>query len=290
VYVRADGTTFPVEITASPVVDEDELRGAVVVFRDVTQRQEVDRMKNEFLSVVSHELRTPLTSIRGSLGLLDSGRLGELTPRAGSMVAMALQSTERLTRLINDLLDLERVENGTRALELRPIDAERVLAAAVRQLEGLAAGAGVGLRVGATTGQVVADEDGLMQTLANPGGNAIKFAERGAAVVGDARVSGEEVLFRVVDEGRGIPADKLESIFQRFEQVDYSDARQKGGTGLGLAISRSVVERLGGRIWAQSELGVGTTLFFTLPAVRTPRSAADDPTPRPGGAQHERTT
>jgi PAS domain S-box-containing protein len=290
VYVRADGTTFPVEITASPVVDEDELRGAVVVFRDVTQRQEVDRMKNEFLSVVSHELRTPLTSIRGSLGLLDSGRLGELTPRAGSMVAMALQSTERLTRLINDLLDLERVENGTRALELRPIDAERVLAAAVRQLEGLAAEAGVGLRVGATTGQVVADEDGLMQTLTNLVGNAIKFSERGAAVVVDARVTGDEVLFRVVDEGRGIPADKLESIFQRFEQVDSSDARQKGGTGLGLAISRSVVERLGGRIWAQSELGVGTTLFFTLPATRTPRSAVDDPTPRPGGAQHERTT
>jgi signal transduction histidine kinase len=249
-------------------------------------------MKNEFLSVVSHELRTPLTSIRGSLGLLDSGRLGELTPRAGSMVTMALQSTERLTRLINDLLDLERIENGTRPLELQSLDAEPMVAAAMRQLQGLADEAGVELHVGRTTGRVLGDEDAVMQTLINLIGNAIKFSDRGDAVVADARASGGDVLFRVSDEGRGIPADKLESIFQRFEQVDSSDARQKGGTGLGLAISRSVVERLGGRIWAQSELGVGTTLFFTLSAA--PDSGADepldDPAPRPGGAQRERTT
>jgi CheY-like chemotaxis protein len=246
----------------------------VVVFRDVTQRREVDRMKNEFLSVVSHELRTPLTAIRGSLGLLAGGKLGELAPRAATMVTMALQSTERLTRLINDLLDIERIESGTRPLELAALDARQLVAGAVRQLEGLAAAEGVRLEVGPCNGRVLADEDRIMQTLTNLLGNAVKFSERGDVVVADAQRTDGHVLFRVRDEGRGIPPDKLESIFTRFEQVDSSDARQKGGTGLGLAISRTIVERLGGRIWAESELGVGSTLQFTLP---TAPGRDDDP-------------
>ncbi|HEV7875733.1 MAG TPA: ATP-binding protein [Nocardioides sp.] len=268
VYVRADGTSFPVEITASPVVDDDRLRGAVVAFRDVTQRREVDRMKDEFLSVVSHELRTPLTSIRGSLGLLASGKLGDLTPRAGSMVTIALQSSERLTRLINDLLDIERIESGTRPMEVSAHDARQLLAAAAKQIDGLATSVGVRVEVGASTGRVLADDDGIMQTLTNLLGNAIKYSEPGGSVVLDAAEDEGLVLFRVRDQGRGIPADKLETVFERFEQVDSSDARQKGGTGLGLAISRSIIERHGGRIWAESELGVGTTVKFTLPSVR----------------------
>jgi PAS domain S-box-containing protein len=273
VYVRADGTSFPVEITASPVIDEDRLQGAVVAFRDVTQRREVDRMKDEFLSVVSHELRTPLTSIRGSLGLLASGKLGELTPRAGSMVTIALQSSERLTRLINDLLDIERIESGNRPMEVTAHDAHQLLAAAAKHIDGLATSVGVRIEVGACAGRVLADEDGIMQTMTNLLGNAIKYSDPGGTVVLDATEGEGLVLFRVRDHGRGIPADKLESIFERFEQVDSSDARQKGGTGLGLAISRSIIERHGGRIWAESELGVGTTVQFTLPSVR--RRAVD---------------
>jgi signal transduction histidine kinase/CheY-like chemotaxis protein len=273
VYVRADGTSFPVEITASPVIDEDRLQGAVVAFRDVTQRREVDRMKDEFLSVVSHELRTPLTSIRGSLGLLASGKLGGLTPRAGSMVTIALQSSERLTRLINDLLDIERIESGNRPMEVTAHDAHQLLAAAAKHIDGLATSVGVRVEVGACAGRVLADEDGIMQTLTNLLGNAIKYSDPGGTVVLDATEGEGLVLFRVRDHGRGIPADKLESIFERFEQVDSSDARQKGGTGLGLAISRSIIERHGGRIWAESELGVGTTVLFTLPSVR--RRAVD---------------
>ncbi len=273
VYVRADGTSFPVEITASPVIDEDRLQGAVVAFRDVTQRREVDRMKDEFLSVVSHELRTPLTSIRGSLGLLASGKLGDLTPRAGSMVTIALQSSERLTRLINDLLDIERIESGNRPMEVTAHDAHQLLAAAAKHIDGLATSVGVRVEVGACAGRVLADEDGIMQTMTNLLGNAIKYSDPGGTVVLDATEGEGLVLFRVRDHGRGIPADKLESIFERFEQVDSSDARQKGGTGLGLAISRSIIERHGGRIWAESELGVGTTVQFTLPSVR--RRAVD---------------
>lgn len=282
VYVRSDGSTFPVEITASPLVDRDELTGAVVVFRDVTQRREVDRMKNEFLSVVSHELRTPLTSIRGSLGLLASGTLGELTPRATSMVGIALTSSERLTRLINDLLDMERIESGTRPMEVTSLDAAYLVAAAAKQIDGLASSVGVRVTVGPCAGRVLADEDRIMQTLTNLLGNAIKYSVEGGVVSVDANEEAGSVLFRVQDHGRGIPEDKLESIFERFEQVDSSDARQKGGTGLGLAISRSIVARHGGRIWAESVFGEGTTIAFTLPSA-TRAAASDAPGPGPGG-------
>ncbi len=268
-YVRADGSTFPVEITAAPLVDEDEIRGAVVVFRDVTQRREVERMKDEFLSVVSHELRTPLTSIRGSLGLLAGGRMGELPDRAAQLIGVASQSTDRLTRLINDLLDIERMQSGARPMEVSALDARYLLDSAVHQIEGMGTELGVHVEVVAADGRVLADEDRVIQTLLNLVGNALKFSERGSTVRVDAFEDGAEVHFRVSDDGRGIPADKLESVFERFQQVDSSDTRQQGGTGLGLAISKGIVERHGGRIWMESELGVGSTVHFTLPkAVR----------------------
>lgn len=276
-YIRADGTSFPVEITASPLVDDGELRGAVVVFRDVTQRREVDRMKNEFLSVVSHELRTPLTSIRGSLGLLAGGRLGELPARADSLVTVALQSSERLTRLINDLLDIERIESGVRPMDVLAVEACKLVVAATRQIEGMATNMAVEVVIGSATGRVLADEDRILQTLTNLLGNALKYSEPGGTVWIDASPVNDEVLFRIRDHGRGIPEDKLETIFERFEQVDSSDSRQIGGTGLGLAISRGIVQRHGGRIWAESEVGVGTTVQFTLPAARpTPLLGLDD--------------
>ncbi|GGO75773.1 ATP-binding protein [Nocardioides deserti] len=276
VYVRADGGTFPVEITASPLVDDDVVTGAVVVFRDVTQRREVDRMKNEFLSVVSHELRTPLTSIRGSLGLLAGGQLGDLSPRATSMARIALESSERLTRLINDILDLERIESGTRPMELAATDARALVEAATAEMDAMARGADVRLEVGPISGEVLVDADRIVQTLTNLLNNAIKFSTAGGRVVVDAAVqpTGTTVLFRVRDEGRGIPEDQIGTIFNRFHQVDSSDARQKGGTGLGLAISRGIVERHGGRIWAESRPGQGATVQFTLPVAQRTRPAA----------------
>lgn len=270
VYIRCDGSSFPVEITASPQLDgapgSQVVRGAVVVFRDVTERREVDRMKNEFISVVSHELRTPLTSIRGSLDLLASGVLGELSPRARSMTGIALESSERLTRLINDILDLERIESGARSMDITPVAAEELLTRAATEMAGQAQSSGVRLEVAPSTGRVLVDADRIVQTLTNLLSNAIKFSSTGQSVVLGAAAEDGQVTFRVRDHGRGIPADKLEAIFQRFEQVDSSDARQKGGTGLGLAISRGIVEGHGGRIWAESTPGSGTTVVFTLPS------------------------
>ncbi|MDX6322404.1 MAG: hypothetical protein QOF52_2262 [Propionibacteriaceae bacterium] len=267
IYVRADGREIPVEVTASPLTSDISVEGAVVVFRDVTQRREVDRLKTEFVSIVSHELRTPLTSIRGSLGLLAGGALGVLPPGATRMIDIALDSSERLTRLINDILDIERIESGALPMEVGDHTAQVLIEAAMAQVQVLAAEAGVTVVTSSVNGRVHADADRVVQTLINLLGNAIKFSPAGSQVIVAAAVRGAFVQFSVVDRGRGIPTDKLDSVFTRFEQVDSSDAREKGGTGLGLAISRSLIERLGGRIWAERNPNGGTTFRFTLPRV-----------------------
>lgn len=265
-YRAADGRQVPVEVSASPMVEGSGVRGVVIVFRDVTRRREVDRMKNEFVSMVSHELKTPLTAIRGSLGLLAGGALGELAQPATRMVEIAMESSERLTRLINEILDMERIESGSVPMEMAAHRSADLLAAAYDQVQVLAGDAEITVTVEQAGGVVLADADRVVQTLINLIGNAIKFSPPGGAVRVEAVPGPGEVTFRVIDAGRGIPPSRLEVIFERFEQVDSSDARDKGGTGLGLAISRSIVERLGGRIWAENNDGPGATFTFTLPA------------------------
>lgn len=265
VYRRYDGQEIPVEVTASPLIRDDVVEGAVVVFRDVTQRREVDRLKSEFIAVVSHELRTPMTSIRGSLGLLSAGALGELSPAATRMVKIALQSSERLTRLINDILDIERIESGTMPMEMAPTRCSDLVRTAVDQMQPIAVDAGVRLSITEAAGWVLADADRIVQTLVNLLGNSIKFSDPHSVVEVETTADPEFVTFRVSDQGRGIPADKLTAVFRRFEQVDSSDARDKGGTGLGLAISRSIVERHGGEITVESKAGLGSSFSFTIP-------------------------
>jgi PAS domain S-box-containing protein len=266
VYWRKDGTSFPVEFTSTPTIDGGKVTGAVVVFKDISERREVERAKDEFTSVVSHELRTPLTSIRGSLGLLESGVLGPLPEKGQRMVEIAVENTDRLVRLINDILDIEQVDSGKIGMHQEPCDAAELIERAVQGVGQFAAGAHVRLTTDAQPAAVFADPDRMVQTLTNLISNAVKFSPAGSTV----RVSGlrrdDEVLFQVSDEGRGIPADKLETIFERFQQVDASDSRERGGTGLGLAICRTIVDHHGGRIWAESELGAGSIFSFVLPA------------------------
>jgi len=280
-FRRADGRRFPVEFTCTPIVEEDRIAGAVVTFRDVTERREVDRMKDEFISVVSHELRTPLTAIRGSLGLLASGKAGEVPQRGQRMLEIAVQNTDRLIRLINDILDIERIESGKVAMEPRPVNAAELAQNAAEVMMPMAERAGVGVYVWAEPVALVADPDRLLQVLTNLISNAVKFSNPGGTVELTVEPQGDDALFRVTDHGRGIPADRLESIFERFQQVDSSDSRQKGGTGLGLAICRTIVGQHGGRIWAESVLGEGSTLAFVLPLpAREP--AELERAPRPG--------
>jgi PAS domain S-box-containing protein len=265
-YLRADGLVVPVEVTATPLIDDDRAIGAVVVFRDVTQRREVDRMKSEFVSIVSHELRTPVTAIHGSLGLLAGGAMGELSPSAQRMVDIALVSSDRLGRLINEILDIERIESGMLSMELGIHPCRELVESAVSQVQVLAQEAGVRVSIGATEGQAYADADRVVQTLLNLLGNAIKFSNSGGYVSVRSEALEGFVQFAIRDDGRGIPEDKLDQVFTRFHQVDSSDAREKGGSGLGLSISRSIVERLGVRIWEQNNVGAGATFLFTLPA------------------------
>ena len=197
------------------------------------------------------------------------------------MASIALESTERLTRLINDILDLERIESGTRPMELSR-DRRRRAAAGVGQARWRASPATTSIRlvIGAAPGRVLADRDRIVQTLTNLLGQRHQVLRPGQHGPPRAPPSATpRSCSRVSDEGRGIPADKLEAIFERFEQVDSSDARQKGGTGLGLAISRGIVERHGGRIWAESEVGVGTTVLFSLPKSRRGHADGEEESP-----------
>ncbi len=267
---RTDGSRLSIELAVTPVSRDHPLLTSVAVFRDVTHRHEVDRMKDEFVSVVSHELRTPLTSIRGSLGLLAGGVLGELPVKGQRMLEIAVDNTDRLIRLINDILDIERIQSGAVVFQKQHCEAAELIAETLRIVVPLARDAGVDVGLAKVDGAVWGDADRLIQTLTNLVSNAVKFSPPGGAVTLSAERANGEVRFRVMDEGRGIPTDRLETIFDRFAQVDASDSRQKGGTGLGLAICRSIVEQHGGRIWAESGAGPGSTFSFTIPAASEP--------------------
>lgn len=265
-YQRADGTGFAVELTVAPARGESGVAGGVLIFRDVTERRTIERMKDEFVSVVSHELRTPLTSLRGALGLLQGGLLEGTPPKVQRMVQIAVESTDRLIRLINDILDVERIAAGKVTLERRTVAAADVVDRAVAEMRGLAQQAQIQVQVEDITGSADADPDRIVQTLTNLLSNAIRFSPPGGAVRVGVAEQDQELLFSISDEGPGIPPDQLEAIFGRFAQVDASDTREKEGSGLGLAICRGLVEQHGGRIWAHSEPGQGATFYFTLPA------------------------
>jgi len=266
VFWRPDGTSFPVEYEVTAIRDADgSVTGAVVTFRDITERRGVERMKDEFVSVVSHELRTPLTSIRAALGLLAAGRLGEVPQTAKRMLDVAVSNTDRLVRLINDILDIERLDSGGITLALAQCDANDLMSQVVDTMKTVAEKADVRIEWTRCKARFCADRDRLVQTLTNLVSNAVKFSPPGTVVSLAAKAERDEVRFEVADRGRGIPSDKLEIIFERFKQVDASDSREKGGTGLGLAICRSIVRQHGGKIWAESEAGQGSRVCFTIP-------------------------
>jgi PAS domain S-box-containing protein len=232
---------------------------------DITERRAVERMKNEFISTVSHELRTPLTSIRGALGLLSSGRLGTLSEKGEKLLGIASSNTDRLVRLINDILDIERIESGKVTLSKSVCEARVLANTAVDVVRALADRAQIGIITDAIPAMLVADADRIVQMLTNLLGNAVKFSPAGSNIRLMVRPEGKNVVFTVADNGRGIPADKLESIFERFQQVDASDSREKGGTGLGLAIVRGIARQHGGDIAVRSELGHGSAFTVHVP-------------------------
>ena len=272
VFWRRDESSFPVSYK-SAAIDSRSNDGVVITFTDISERRRIEEIKDELVSVVSHELRTPLTSIRGSLGLIAGGAVGEIPAEAERMIGIAVANTDRLVRLINEILDLERIESGRVELSRRLCDSDELMQHAAATMAAQAEGAGTRIEVERSWVLLWADPDRITQTLINLLSNAVKYSPPGVPVILRAVRADSEVRFDVIDRGRGIPAENLESVFERFRQVDASDSRDKGGTGLGLPIARSIVHQHGGRIWAESAPGEGTTVSFTLPAVATGASA-----------------
>ncbi len=269
VVYRRDGSSFMVEYSVSPLTTDGAIVGSVLTLRDVTERHALDRLKDEFVSTVSHELRTPLTSIRGALGLLSAGRVGEMNEEAGKLLRIAVSNTDRLIRLINDILDLERMESGRSPLQIRSLDLAELLQQSLETMRPLADAANIRIHFTAESAMTEVDPDRMLQVFTNLLSNAIKFSPQGSTITAQVEAGENQVAVCISDEGRGIPVEKLESIFDRFQQVDATDSRQKGGTGLGLAICRTILQQHGGRVWAERNPERGVSFRMLLPRTQS---------------------
>lgn len=254
-------------------------RRAAELARDLEERKKVERMKDDFISVVSHELRTPLTSIRGALGLIQGGVAGELPEKARSLFDIAASNCERLGRLIDDILDTEKLEAGKMVFTFAPVELARLAEQAVSSLRAHAEAQGVELRIAEAAPEtwVSADAGRILQVLTNLLSNAVKFSPPGGQVEVAVARNGEGVKALVTDHGEGIPPGFRFRIFEKFAQADSARTRKEPGTGLGLNISRAIIERHGGRIWFDSEPGIATTFGFELKASQEdPKDLKDD--------------
>ncbi len=268
IYVRKDGTRFPVMLTVSALRDS---RGEIYAFlgiaTDITERVKIERMKSEFISTVSHELRTPLTSIRGSLGLLAGGIAGELPAQAKSLVDIAHKNSERLILLVNDILDMEKIEAGKMEFHAVPTELAPLLRQSIESNRAYADQFKVSyeLEGESVEAMVNVDANRLQQVLANLLSNAAKFSPSGGKVSILASCDAGRVRVAVSDRGSGIPEQFRSQVFEKFAQADSSDTRKKGGTGLGLSITKAIVERMGGRIGFDSQPNVLTTFWVEFP-------------------------
>ena len=272
-----DGCLHSLNVTYIPhIQEEQQIQGFFALTSDISDRKAIERMKDEFIAVVSHELRTPLTSIHSSLKILATGKLGNLSTKGQRMLQIADEQTERLVRLVNNVLDLQRIQSGKVKMNKKACKATDLMIEAVQTMQAMAQEQQVKLVVEPMRLSVWADYDYIVQTLTNLISNAIKFSPPNTTVWLSANKelpqrkrkkhpNISKIIFAVKDHGQGIPGDRLETIFERFQQVDSSDSRKKGGTGLGLAICRQIIEGHGGKIWAESCLGEGSTFYFTLP-------------------------
>lgn len=270
VAARKNGETFPTEVTVSPIYLADKTVFLAVI-RDISDRKQIEQMKSEFVSTVSHELRTPLTSIAGSLGLVTGGAAGDVPDRALRMIEIAKSNCTRLVRLINDILDIEKIESGKMRFDVKPLPLGTFLDQAVQANRGFAAeyGVSVTLEPVSAEAEIMADEDRLMQVVTNLLSNAAKFSPKGEDIRVSVRALDRRYRISVADHGPGISEEFRQRIFEKFAQADSSTSRQKGGTGLGLSIVREIVNRMRGSVSFESEPGRGTVFHVDLPAAPT---------------------
>jgi len=267
VHRRADGEVIPVDVSMQIIRRPGETGMFLSVTRDATERKKIERMKNEFVSTVSHELRTPLTAILGSLGLIAGGVAGELSEQAKKLIEIARKNGERLVRLINDILDMDKIESGKMRFDFQPHRIRPLLEQAVEANRAYGDSLGVQFELrGEIPDRVVAlDSDRFMQVMANLLSNAAKFSPSGGTVAITSEVRPGGVRINVTDQGPGIPEHFRDKVFGKFCQADASDSRQKGGTGLGLSIVKAIMEKHGGEVGFDTEIGRGTTFHVTFP-------------------------
>ena len=275
-----DGRVYPIIASGAPLKNElGHVTGAVVAFQDISHLREVDRMKEEFVSIVSHELRTPLTSIRGSIQLVlgEPGSMPDQEHRG--LLQIALNNCERLVRIINDILDVSKIESGNLVLHKKPVNVAELVRQSIDVVSGAARNTSVGLaaKVPADLRPVMVDPDRIVQAIVNLLSNAVKFAPSGSTVTVAATGTANLVTIAVSDEGEGIAPENLNRLFRKFQQVDSSSSRRKGGTGLGLAITKALVEQHGGKIFVDSEVNKGTRFSLTLPVASAEESASVAP-------------
>lgn len=269
-FIGKDGKLVPVHYISSPLTRDGVVVGAVITFRDVTMRKEAEKRVAEFYSMVSHELRSPLTSIRGALGLMEGGKAGELAAKARRLIGIAREECDRLIRLINDILDMRKIEAGKLTMTRKYEYLAEVISATVDGIKPMATEAGVKIELEKVDGQITiyCDRDRMVQVVNNLIGNAVKFSPTGETVtVRGRRVERDgRVMARVevCDRGPGISPEDKDKLFNLFQQLDSSDSRPKGGTGLGLAISKALVEQHGGKIGFDSVVGKGSTFWFEV--------------------------
>jgi signal transduction histidine kinase/CheY-like chemotaxis protein/HAMP domain-containing protein len=275
-----DGRVFPILASGAPLRNElGHVAGAIVAFQDIAKMREVDRMKDEFVSIVSHELRTPLTSIRGSVQLVldEPTAVPDLEHR--QLLQIALNNCERLVRIINDILDVSKIESGNLTLRKKAAHVAELVRMSVDVVANPARVARVTLaaNIPANIRPVMVDPDRIVQALVNLLSNAVKFAPADSTVTVSVTGSEHMITIAVADQGEGIAPENLNRLFQKFQQVDSSSSRRKGGTGLGLAITKALVEQHGGRIFVDSEVNRGTRFSFTLPAATDEEAASVAP-------------
>jgi PAS domain S-box-containing protein len=247
--------------------EAQEIIGAVVIFNDITEIRSVERMKTAFVSTVSHELRTPLTSIKGFISTLLSDTEGYYDKETQREFYQIIdQECDRLTRLISDLLNVSRIEAG-RALDLnlQPMDFGALVAKVISVQSSYVTEHKLVKEVDSGLPTIIGDEDKVDQVLTNLVNNAIKYSPKGGEIKVKAWEEGAAIHCYVSDQGMGIPKDHLPKVFDRFHRVDTRDTRKVGGTGIGLFLVKHLIEAHGGRIWVESEVGVGSTFHFTLP-------------------------
>jgi signal transduction histidine kinase len=259
---------------------DNEFLGTVSVFRDVTAEVEAERAKTEFVSTVSHELRTPMTSIKGYVDLLLMGAVGPLAPVQHDFLSVVHANVDRLTILVNDLLDISRIESGRVAIAPRVIRVEDVIEQVLATMQARAVEQGLALQseVSELT-EIIADPDRVAQILTNLMANACNYTPPGGKVCISACVHGDEVRISVCDTGIGISKEDQEKIFERFFRADDSMVQDAPGTGLGLSIVQSLTEMQGGRVWVESELGKGSTFTIAFPTTNTRQVLEEEITP-----------